>query len=85
MEGSARYVGGMLDGGAPLRVPIADAVVQMSLLPQDARGRSRVKVSMTGTLTIPIAEIRIHGSGPQRLRRAAYGTLERVREELIAG
>ncbi len=77
--GSARYVGGMLDLGAPLLVPVADAVLQVSLLEQDRRGRSAVRVSVSGVVTMPIAELRIHGSGPQRLRRAAFAALNEVR------
>jgi nicotinamide-nucleotide amidase len=80
--GSARYVGGMLDLGAPLHAPLADAVLQVSLLPQDAHGRSRVRVAMAGTLSLPMTELRVHGSGPQRLRRAAFAALNEVRRTL---
>ncbi len=78
-EGSARFVGGSLDVGALPASPLADAVLQLSLLPTDAHGRSRVRVSVTGTASVPTAELRVHGSGPQRARRAAFAALDHVR------
>ena len=75
----ARYVGGMLDAGGAVSTPHADAVIQLSLFPQDAHGRSRVRVAVSGTPSLPVAELRIHGSGPQRLRRAAFAALDHVR------
>ncbi len=78
-EGSARYVGGVLDMGTVTGPPMADAVLQLSLLPQDAGGRSRVRVSLSGAISMPMRELRIHGSGPQRLRRAAFAALDAVR------
>jgi nicotinamide-nucleotide amidase len=78
-DGLARYVGGVLDAGTPSGPPIADAVIQLSLLPQDAHGRSRVRVAVSGAMTVPQTELRIHGSGPQRLRRAAFAALDLVR------
>jgi nicotinamide-nucleotide amidase len=77
--GSARYVGGMLDAGTPSGPPIADATIQLSLLPQDANGRSRVRVALSGAASLPTTELRIHGSGPQRLRRAAFAALDAIR------
>ena len=59
--------------------PVADAVIQLSLLPQDAHGRSRVRVAVSGAVSMPTTELRIHGSGPQRLRRAAFAALDAVR------
>jgi nicotinamide-nucleotide amidase len=79
-DGAARYIGGVLDMGTPSGPPMANAVLQVSLLPQDANGRSRVKVALSGGVSSPEAELRIHGSGPQRLRRAAFATLNLVRE-----
>ena len=78
-DGAARYVGGVLDMGTPSGPPVADAVLQVSLLPQDANGRSRVRVALNGGMPMPATEIRIHGSGPQRLRRAAFAALNAVR------
>jgi nicotinamide-nucleotide amidase len=78
-EGAARYAGGVLDAGTPSGPPVADAVLQLSLLPQDANGRSRARVALSGVAAMPQTEIRIHGSGPQRLRRAAFAALDAVR------
>ena len=78
-NGSARYIGGILDMGSPSGPPLADAVIQLSLLPQDAGGRSRVRVAVSGAVSLPQTELRIHGSGPQRLRRAAFAALDAVR------
>jgi len=77
--GHARYVGGVLDLGTPSGPPMADATLQVSLQPQDANGRSRVRVSLSGTAVMPQTELRIHGSGPQRLRRAAFAALDALR------
>jgi nicotinamide-nucleotide amidase len=78
-DGAAGYVGGVLDAGMPSGPPVADVVIQLSLLPQDAHGRSRVRVALSGSVSMPMTELRIHGSGPQRLRRAAFGALDAVR------
>ena len=78
-DGAATYAGGVLDAGTPSGPPVADAVMQLSLLPQDANGRSRVRVALAGTVSMPMTELRIHGSGPQRLRRAAFAALDAVR------
>ena len=78
-DGAARYIGGVLDMGTPTGPPMADAVLQVSLLPQDANGRSRVRVALSGGVAMPATELRIHGSGPQRLRRAAFAALNLVR------
>ena len=78
-EGAARYIGGVLDMGTASGPPMADAVLQVSLLPQDANGRSRVRVALSGGVAMPASELRIHGSGPQRLRRAAFAALNLVR------
>ena len=65
-----------------MSTPVADAVIQLSLLPQDAHGRSRVRVAVSGIVHMPTREVRIHGSGEQRLRRAANAALDQVRREL---
>jgi nicotinamide-nucleotide amidase len=79
VDGAARYVGGVLDAGMSSGPPIADVAIQLSLLPQDAHGRSRVRVALSGAVAMPTTELRIHGSGPQRLRRAAFAALDAVR------
>jgi molybdopterin-biosynthesis enzyme MoeA-like protein len=75
----AQYTGGVLDMGTPTGPPLADATLQLSLLQEDADGRSRVRVAVSGAVSMPMTELRIHGSGPQRLRRAAYAALDAVR------
>lgn len=78
-NGSARFIGGVLDVGMASGPPVADATIQLSLLPQDPHGRSRVRVSVSGAVQMQPTELRIHGSGPQRLRRAAFAALDAVR------
>jgi nicotinamide-nucleotide amidase len=77
--GATRYLGGVLDLGPLAGPPVGDAVLQLALLPQDAGGRSRARVSISGAVSMPEVELRIHGSGPQRLRRAAFAALDAVR------
>jgi len=84
-DGAARYAGGVLDMGTPSGPPMADAVLQCSLLPQDANGRSRVRVAVSGAVSMPMTELRIHGSGPQRRRRAAFAALDAVRRLSASG
>lgn len=79
VDGGARYTGGVLDSGTPSGPPVEDACLQLSLLPQDANGRSRVRVAVSGAVSMPQVELRVHGSGPQRLRRAAFAALDAVR------
>jgi nicotinamide-nucleotide amidase len=84
-DGAARYLGGVLDAGGSPQAPIADACLQLSLLPQDGSGRSRVRIAMSGTPNMPMRELRIHGSGGQRRRRAAFAALDAVRRKMQAG
>ena len=77
--GGARFVGGVLDSGGATSAPVADAVIELSLLPTDAHGRSRVRVSVSGAAALPMVEVRVHGSGMQRQRRAAFAALDQVR------
>jgi len=77
--GAATYLGGVLDRGGSAPPPIGDATIQVSLLPQDAHGRSRVRVAVNGIVSLPMTELRIHGSGAQRLRRAAFSALDAIR------
>jgi nicotinamide-nucleotide amidase len=81
-DGMARFVGGLLDAGGAAAVPHADAVLQLSLSPAARTGRSQLEVSMSGMVSLPPRRVRIHGSGPQRLRRAAFAALDQVRREL---
>jgi hypothetical protein len=60
----------------------ADALLSVSLKPEDGHGRSQVSVALSGVRSLPPSDVRIHGSGPQRLRRAAFAALDVVRREL---
>jgi hypothetical protein len=84
-RGAARYVGGVLDLGGSTGAPMGEATIQLSLLPQDAHGRSRLRVAVSGAVRLPQTELRIHGSGGQRLRRAAYAALDAVRRISSSG
>jgi nicotinamide-nucleotide amidase len=70
-----------LVGGGLLAQPAvsADALLHVTLLPENQHGRSFVDVSMEGLLTFDTQRVRIHGSGPQRFRRAAFASLDVVR------
>jgi nicotinamide-nucleotide amidase len=70
-----------LVGGGLLAEPsvTADALLHVTLLPENEHGRSAVDVSMEGMLAFETQRVRIHGSGPQRLRRAAFAALDVVR------
>jgi nicotinamide-nucleotide amidase len=80
-EGAARYVGGLLvaEPGDTIGPPAADATLHVDLLPADDHGRSRVEVSLTGLVPLGLLRTRVHGSGPQRRRRAAFAALDQVR------
>lgn len=78
-----RYVGGVLAVDRPLVPPAADVVLGCEALADDGQGRSRVRVTLTGAVELPATEVRIHGSGPQRLRRAAFAALDTVRRALM--
>jgi nicotinamide-nucleotide amidase len=81
-DAGARYIGGVLDKGGAASTPVADAVIQVSLLPIDVHGRSRVRVSVAGKVSVPMVEVRLHGSGIQRARRAAYAALDQIRRAI---
>lgn len=82
----AQYVGGVLaNGTADVQAPAAEAVLSCRLLPQDRHGRSGVRIEMRGFPGARQIEARVHGSGPQRLRRAAFATLDATRRALIGG
>jgi hypothetical protein len=83
-ESTVAYAGGVLipNGHEGAAAPKADAVLHVVLLPQDGHGRSRVAVSVDGSAILPLTHTRIHGSGPQRQRRAAFAALDTVRRAL---
>jgi nicotinamide-nucleotide amidase len=79
-DGEARYQGGALfvDGEPPPAA--ADAVLTVRLAAQGALGRSRVAVDLAAPgIGFEARVVRIHGSGQQRLRRAAFAALDLVR------
>ena len=43
-----------------------------------------VRVAVSGAVSVPTTELQIHGSGPQRARRAAYAALDAVRRSVKA-
>ena len=81
-EGEATYRGGALfiDGERPQAPAAVDAVLTVQLAPQGALGRSRVTVDLAAPgIGFEARVVRIHGSGKQRLRRAAFAALDLVR------
>lgn len=83
----ARFVGGQLvvaeqPGGTDLLE--ADATLQLHLAEPGALGRSRVTIALASRGASAVGfeprQVRIHGSGPQRQRRAAYAALNEVRQ-----
>lgn len=80
-----RYAGGLLlaaAGEVASGPPAADAVLRVRLLPADAHGRSRVEVSLSGVVALDRILTRVHGSDPQRQRRAAFAALDQLRRAL---
>lgn len=81
-DGEARFAGGVLGvkASAGATRPGADVVLRVLLGEPGALGRSRVHVTLDAP-AIGFAErqLRIHGSGQQRLRRAAFAALDQIR------
>ena len=81
-DGEARFAGGVLaaDDRTPPIGSVADAVLTVDLQRRARWGRSRVRVALrAGKAGFEGREVRIHGSGPQRLRRAAFAALDQIR------
>jgi len=81
-DGEAGYQGGALlvDEGRLQAPAAADAVLTVRLARQGALGRSRVSVTLAAAgIGFVTRVVRIHGSGQQRLRRAAFAALDLVR------
>jgi nicotinamide-nucleotide amidase len=78
------YNGGLLLEGADEsgEAPAADAMLHLTLGPADERGRSRIEVTLTGPVAMGPLRTRVHGSGAQRRRRAAFAALDAVRRSL---
>ena len=85
--GEARYLGGTLVHDGRPRGPMrADALLTVRLGAHAALGRSRVIVTLTApAIGFDAREVRIHGSGAQRLRRAAFAALDQVRRSGTLG
>ncbi len=68
----------------PPAPPEAEATLRLVLHDADEHGRSQVEVSLEGSagLDFSAERVRIHGSGPQRLRRAAFAALDQLRRRL---
>jgi len=79
LDDAARFVGGALGASSAVE---ADALLSVELQPEGGHGRSLVDASLSGLATVPSRRVRIHGSGPQRLRRAAFASLDVVRRAL---
>ncbi len=82
--GEARFAGGILamNGQPRADPPRADATLAVELGEPGTLGRSRVRVTLGAAaagMGFTEREVRIHGSGPQRLRRAAFAALDQVR------
>ncbi|HLY36283.1 MAG TPA: molybdopterin-binding protein [Candidatus Limnocylindria bacterium] len=87
-QDEARFVGGSLavDEAAQPAAPAADALLSVRLAPVAASGRSRVAVGLEAPeIGFAERELRIHGSGPQRHRRAAFAALDQVRRAPRSG
>lgn len=85
----ARFAGGLLladtaESDPQPATPVAEAVLRLVLHEADEHGRSRIDASFTGPADLSFAadSVRIHGSGPQRLRRAAFAALDQLRRRL---
>jgi nicotinamide-nucleotide amidase len=81
-DGETVFVGGslVLQPDAATPSTSADALLSVSLAHPGGAGRSRVNVRLDAPgIGFGQRELRIHGSGPQRLRRAAYAALDQVR------
>ena len=81
-EDESRFMGGTLlvEGGWRSSGRVADGILVARLASPAALGRSRVTVSLDAPgIGFEDREVRIHGSGQQRLRRAGFAALDLVR------
>jgi nicotinamide-nucleotide amidase len=86
-DAEAAFRGGVLlmDEGVALPAE-ADAILTVHLAAPGPLGRSRVTVSLQAPGVIFDEYVaRIHGSGQQRLRRAAFAALDLVRRSVTSG
>lgn len=85
--GAAHFTGGRLSDAEPDGPATADpaaATLTADLEAEGRHGRSRVRVELRGPGELHPApvEVIVHGSGPQRMRRAAHAALDFVRRSL---
>ena len=83
-DAGAAYRGGVLADDDGASAPAADTTIILRLHDEDGHGRSRVGVELRGAPMVEPAQTRVHGSGPQRLRRAAFAALDHIRRALTA-
>lgn len=84
-DGETRFAAGLLVGSEAAPSPPADALLAVRLAAPGALGRSSVSVTLTtapGAVGFEERQMRIHGSGPQRQRRAAFAALDQVRRSV---
>ncbi len=80
LAGTSGYVGGIVAEAAADVSPLsADALLSVRLGDPGAHGRSMVACELRTANGSQGWRLRIHGSGPQRDRRAAYAALDAVR------
>jgi nicotinamide-nucleotide amidase len=80
LAGTTGYVGGIVAEAAADVSPLpADALLSVRLGAAGAHGRSTVACELRTASGSQGWRLRIHGSGPQRDRRAAYAALDAVR------
>lgn len=80
LAGTPGYVGGIVAEGAADVTPLpAEALLSMRLAGTGEHGRSNVACELRTPDTSRSWRLRIHGSGPQRDRRAVFAALDAVR------
>jgi nicotinamide-nucleotide amidase len=85
-DGEAAFRGGVLvmENDVPVALADADAVLTVRLAAPAALGRSRVTISLEAPrIGFGARVVRIHGSGQQRRRRAAFAALDLVRRARV--
>jgi nicotinamide-nucleotide amidase len=86
LAGTPGYVGGIVAEAAADVSPLpADALLSVRLGEAGTHGRSMVACELRTEGGSQGWRLRIHGSGPQRDRRAAYAALDAVRRTKAAG
>lgn len=80
-DGLARFAGGVVlaDDAARVPPPRADVTLSAILESRAEGGRSVVRIGVSGALSQAERRVTVFGSGPQRLRRAAFAALDQLR------